>query len=66
MTSERTPGTPSHTPNAADDRLRDANEQLTLTSLQALQRAEESAQRYQAQARVLIKNRKNCVDWPQN
>ncbi|MGZ8393913.1 MAG: ATP-binding response regulator [Nitrospira sp.] len=55
MTSERTPGTPSLTPNATEDRLRDANERLTLTSLQALQRAEESAQNYQDQARVLSK-----------
>jgi signal transduction histidine kinase/ActR/RegA family two-component response regulator len=55
MTNERSPEAPERPPNAADNRLRDANEQLTLTSLQALQRAEEAAQCYQEQTRVLSK-----------
>ncbi|MER3423563.1 MAG: hypothetical protein C4293_10350, partial [Nitrospiraceae bacterium] len=33
-------------PDVADNRLRDANEQLTLTALRAQEQTEESAQRY--------------------
>jgi len=38
----------------ASDRLRDANEHLTLAALQAQQRAEELAQRYQGQNKILL------------
>lgn len=59
MTNEGSPEAPERPPDAADDRLRDVNEQLTLTSLHALQRAEESAQRYQEQTRVLSKKQED-------
>ncbi len=59
MTHEGTLGDAGRPPNVGDDRLRDANEQLTLTSLQAQQRAEDSAERYQDQARVLIKKQED-------
>ncbi len=60
MTHEGTPGDAGRPPNVAGDRLRDANEQLTLTSLQAQQRAEDSEQSYQDEARVLLKKQE---DW---
>lgn len=59
MTNEGPREAPDRPPNTANDRLRDANEQLTLTSLQALQRAEESAQSCQDQARVLFKKQED-------
>lgn len=40
--------------NAADDRLRDANEHLTIAALEAQQRAEDLAQRYLDQNRLLM------------
>ena len=55
MTDEHRPrstGAPFPMP---DDRLRDANEQLTLTAIEAQACAEEVSQRYQEQNHVLIK-----------
>jgi CheY-like chemotaxis protein len=54
VTNKGTPEEDGEPPNVTNDRLRDANEQLTLTSLQAQQRAEEAAERYQDQAKALI------------
>jgi signal transduction histidine kinase len=55
MTNKEMPAGKAESPNATTNRLRDANEQLTLRSLLAQQWVEESAQRYQEQASVLIK-----------
>ena len=41
----------------ASDRLRDANEHLTLTALEAQQRAEELAQRNEDQNKIVLKKR---------
>jgi signal transduction histidine kinase len=62
MTNKRTPEEDSGSPNVTNDRLRDANEQLTLTSLQAQQRAEEAAERYQDQAKALIHKQEELRD----
>ncbi|MDK2745066.1 MAG: response regulator [Nitrospira sp. BO4] len=46
--------TSEDTQMVASDRLRDANEHLTITALQAEERAEELAQRYQVQNSILL------------
>lgn len=59
MTNEGSAEASARPPDAAEARLRDVNEQLTLTSLRALQRAEEEAQRYQDQNRELLKKQED-------
>ena len=53
--SDRSTGAPFPMP---DDRLRDANEQLTLTAIEAQACAEELSRRYQEQNHVLIKKQR--------
>lgn len=59
MTNEGSAGASERPLDTADVRLRDVNEQLTLTSLRALQLAEEAAQRYQDQNRKLLKKQED-------